>query len=205
MRWQRCWRDAEWELTMLRPGEDWRRSVARRPRALFVPGKGWEMPVDLGKQLVFPAEITQTTLRPDVRMWLVAAKRFLIIELTVPWEEGIPAAHELKRMKYSPLAVKCGDTRWAATIHPVEVGCRGFVGRSVIHLLRPAGSTGQNLQKAIKEVAEEGQHMGSNTPVGTAAGGGRETSPLPLPPHQEIYWTGDKTSMSGGSSWRPCS
>lgn len=42
-------------------------------------------------------------------MWLVAAKRFLIIELTVPWEEGIPAAHELKQMKYSHFAVKCGD------------------------------------------------------------------------------------------------
>lgn len=39
-----------------------------------IPGKGWEMRVDLGKQLVFPAEITQTTLRPDVVMWSTAAK-----------------------------------------------------------------------------------------------------------------------------------
>lgn len=35
---------------MLRPGEDWRRSVARRPKAVFVPGKRWEMPVRLRRQ-----------------------------------------------------------------------------------------------------------------------------------------------------------
>lgn len=45
------------------------------------------MRVDLDKQLVFPREIVDTALRPDIVMWSTAAKRVLIIELTVPWEE----------------------------------------------------------------------------------------------------------------------
>ncbi len=55
------------------------------------------MRVDLDKQLVFPSAIVETTLRPDIVMWSTAAKQVLIIELTVPWEEGIPAAQELKQ------------------------------------------------------------------------------------------------------------
>ncbi len=51
---------------------------------------------------------TQTTLRPDAVVWATAAKA-LIIELTVPWEEGIQAAHEFKRLKYSDLAAECRD------------------------------------------------------------------------------------------------
>ena len=115
------------------------------------------MRVDLDKQLVFPREILQTTMRPDIVMWSTAAKRVLIIELTVPWEEGIPAAHELKRLKYTELAMECSETGWTASIHPVEVGCRGFVGRSALQLLRATGSSGARLQRAVKELAEEAE------------------------------------------------
>lgn len=65
----------------------------------------------------------QMTLRPGVVMLSTVAKRVLIIELTVPWEEGIPAAHELKRLKYSEPAAECREAGWKASVHPVEVGC----------------------------------------------------------------------------------
>lgn len=75
----------------------------------------------------------------------------------VPWEEGIPVAHKLKQMKYSDWAAKCRDLGWAATLHPVEVGHRGFMGSSATQPLRAVGLAGANLQKAIKEVAEEAE------------------------------------------------
>ncbi len=82
-------------VPFLRPGEGRQKIVAQRTTCLLTPGKEWEMRVDLGTQLIFPTEITQTTLRPDAVVWATAAKKALIIELTVPWEEGIQAAQVL--------------------------------------------------------------------------------------------------------------
>ena len=75
----------------------------------------------------------------------------------MPWEEGIPVAHEVKRSKYSDLAEECRRGGWSATVHPVEVGCRGFVGSSAIRLLRAVGMTGHSLKRAIKELGEEAE------------------------------------------------
>lgn len=59
---------------------------------LLSPGSGWNMRVDLGRQLQFPREIAETSLRPDMVLWSVACKAVLLVELTVPWEEGLGAA-----------------------------------------------------------------------------------------------------------------
>lgn len=144
-------------ISFVRPGETQQLTQVSQPRSLLTPGKAWEMRVDLDRQLSFPSEIVQSSLRPDIVMWSGAVKRVLIIELTVPWEEGIPTAHEFKRLKYTELAAACREAGWAASIHPVEVGCRGFVGRSAIQLLRAVGTTGASLQRATKELAEEAE------------------------------------------------
>nr|XP_061819532.1 uncharacterized protein LOC133608354 [Nerophis lumbriciformis] len=105
-----------------------------------------------------PGEVGQKTEAGRSSLLLTpAAKKVLIIELTVPWEEGIPVAHEFKRSKYSDLAEDCKGGGWSASIHPVEIGCRGFVGGSATRLLRAAGMTGSNLRRAIKELAEEAE------------------------------------------------
>uniref|UniRef100_A0A3B1JJ67 Reverse transcriptase domain-containing protein n=1 Tax=Astyanax mexicanus TaxID=7994 RepID=A0A3B1JJ67_ASTMX len=145
------------KIPFVKPGEGVQKTAAGRPTCLLSPGKEWEMRVDLGTKLIFPSEITQTTLRPDVVMWSRAAKKVLIIELTVPWEEGMLAAYEYKRLKYSDLAAECREGGWTTSIHPVEVGCRGFVGKSTMQLLRDTGMTGTRLKKAVKELAEEAE------------------------------------------------
>ncbi len=61
------------------------------------------MEVDLGKQLRFPPHITETTLRPDIVLWSDSLKSFLMLELTVPWEERMEEAFERKRAKYEEL------------------------------------------------------------------------------------------------------
>lgn len=124
---------------------------------LLTPGKGWTLAVDLGKQLQFPREIVETSLRPDLVLWSAACKVVLMVELTVPWEGGLEAAHERKRAKYSDLAAECREAGWRAVTYPVEVGCRGFVGSSTSRLLRDMGATGIRHRKAMKELAEEAE------------------------------------------------
>eukprot|EP00064_Thunnus_orientalis_P004215 superscaffoldBa00000377_g4226 len=72
-------------IPFVKPGEH-RQKPAVEKTSPLTPGKAWEMCVDLG---------AQETLRPDVVMRSTAAKKALIIELTIPWEEGIPEAYEL--------------------------------------------------------------------------------------------------------------
>ena len=84
----------------------------------FSPDHEWDMRVDLNRQLRFPTEI-----RPDIVVWSTKARVVHLIGLTVPSEEGIDAAFERKKAKYSELAAECREAGWKATIYPVEVGC----------------------------------------------------------------------------------
>lgn len=50
----------------------------------------------------------------------------LLIELTVPFETGMDAATDRKRVKYTDLLASCTATCHAANLTMVEVGSRGF-------------------------------------------------------------------------------
>lgn len=115
------------------------------------------MRVDLGQQLKFPHEIAATSLRPDIIIWSSSAKEVVIVELTVPWEENMEAAFERKKEKYSDLAAECRAGGWRTHIYPVEVGCRGFVGRSTHHLLKVLGVMGPRRRRAERELAEQAE------------------------------------------------
>jgi len=52
-----------------------------------------------GRRLQFP-QIAQTTVRPDVVLWSEKAKKIILIELTVLWEEGCDQAFERESAKY---------------------------------------------------------------------------------------------------------
>ncbi len=54
-----------------------------------------------------------------------------MLELTVPWEERIEEANERKRAKYQELVEECRERGWRTFYEPIEVGCRGFAGRSL--------------------------------------------------------------------------
>ena len=141
-----------------RQGEPAVHSSKRAPSSkLLTPGAEWKMEVDLGRQLRFPQEICTTTLRPDVVLWSAAVKSVLLVELTVPWEEGLEAAYERKRAKYADLVAECRESGWHARTYPVEVGVRGFVGSSTSRLLRDVGLRGARLSKATKELSEEAE------------------------------------------------
>ncbi|KAJ8397342.1 hypothetical protein AAFF_G00438910 [Aldrovandia affinis] len=98
-------------IHFLRQGEPTQHK--RPPSNLLTSGAEWKMKVDLGRQLQFPQEICSTTLRPDVVLWSAAAKSALLIELTVPWEEGLEAAYERKMAKYADLVAECRESGWS--------------------------------------------------------------------------------------------
>ncbi|KAJ8353609.1 hypothetical protein SKAU_G00211760 [Synaphobranchus kaupii] len=133
-------------------------TISRRPAPkLLSPGVEWRMEVDVGRQLHFPGEICSTTLQPDIVLWAAEEKSVLLVELTVPWEEGVEAAHERKRAKYADLVAECREGGWSARLYPVEVGARGFVGGSTTCLLKDLGLRGRALSKATREIAEEAE------------------------------------------------
>ena len=110
----------------------------------------WQLQVDIGKQLRFPQHIAITSLRPDMVITSEASKYLIILELTVPWEERIEEANERKRAKYRELVEECRGRGWRTFDEPIEVGCRGFAGRSLCKVLSRLGIGGVAKKKAIR-------------------------------------------------------
>ena len=71
-----------------------------------------------------------------------------LIELTVPWEENWEEAHEWMKNQYETLRADCMEKGWICHVIPIEVGCCGFLGHSVILLLLKIGITGRSLKVA---------------------------------------------------------
>lgn len=115
--------------------------------------QGWELRADLGRKLTFPS-IVHTNLRPDIVVWSEQAKRVILVELTVPWEEGCDEAHERKALKYQDLVMECKSKGWQTWLFPVEVGCRGFPAQSVWSLLTAFGVTSSERKKAVRRIGE---------------------------------------------------
>ena len=84
--------------------------------SILQSARDWRLEVDLDKKLVFPPEIVTTTLRPDMVLWSKAAKLAYVVELTVPWEEGVEEAYERKKLKYSDLAAEASQNGWKTLI-----------------------------------------------------------------------------------------
>ena len=73
---------------------------------------------------------------------------FIYIELTVPWEENREEAHECKKNRYETLCADCVEKGWICHVIPIEVGCHGFIGHSVISFLSKIGITACSLKVA---------------------------------------------------------
>lgn len=144
------------QMHFIKPGVE-ARAVRQEEWSVLKPGHEWQMRVNLNQQLKFPPEIAATSLRPDIVIWSSSAMVVVIAELTVPWEENMEAAFERKKEKYSNLAAECKDSGWRTHLYPVEVGSRGFVGKSTHHLLKALGVMGPRRRRAEKELAEEAE------------------------------------------------
>jgi len=129
-------------------------------RGLLREASPWEMRVDLHRKLVFP-EVVLTNLRPDMVLWSEAGKKIILIELTVPWEEGCEEAHERKLSKYQELLESCRAKKWSAWLFPVEVGARGFPAQSAWRLLQRLGMSGRAKRAAVRRMGEAAERASS--------------------------------------------
>ena len=123
-------------------------------------GRGrWEVAAELEDcTRFFPIP---TTKKPDLVIWCAEEKVVHLVELTVPHEDNINAAHERKEKRYEALVEECEEAGWEATHFPVEVGCRGFIGTSVRRWMRVAGlgpKKGNIMVKTLQETVEKASH-----------------------------------------------
>ncbi len=140
-------------IAFVRAGEQ-SQSLPKPAAGLLTSAVDWDLRVDLGKQLKFPDHVTTTSLRPDIVLSSVSSRQVLLLELKVPWEDRIEEANERKQSKYQELVEQCQRRGWKARCEPIEVGWRGFAGRSLCKVYTLLGITGATKRKAIKSTME---------------------------------------------------
>ena len=106
----------------------------------------WKVSADHKTSLQSPVHIIQTEKRLDIEAWSDSKKSVLLIELTVPWEENREEEHERKKNRYETLRANFVEKGWICHVIPIEVGCRGFIGHSVISFLSKIGIPGCSLK-----------------------------------------------------------
>ena len=117
--------------------------------------------MDLKAQLKVPQEAAITNLRPDMLLVSRSTKQMGIVELTVPSEERIEIAGELKRQKYEKIALDGKINGWSIRIWAIEVGCKGFPAVSVSTFFKDIGYQGarrKNIIDSIGKAAEQASH-----------------------------------------------
>ena len=70
-------------------------------------------------------------------------------------------AHERKKNRYATLHADCVEKGWICHVIPIEVGCRGFIGHSVISFLSKIGITGSSLTVATNRLQTAAQYASS--------------------------------------------
>ena len=139
-------------ITFVPQGTTPKKKAAPRPRARRTDGRQWRVDADLkGYERSFPIP---TAKRPDLVLWCEEEREIHIVELTVPHEDNMAAAHERKEARYEELLDECREEGWKAMSFPIEVGCRGFVGHSVKRWLRIAGLGPRESSQLIRKVQE---------------------------------------------------
>ena len=126
-----------------------------RRQTLLDGATDWRLLVEIGEKIVFPPEILATPLRPDIIIWSKKEKRVILIELTVPAEEGIFAAQIRKEARYFALrtAIK-KTTSWSCTLLTIEVGARGFVARTLPRCLKKLGLKPRKTSRVCKDLSD---------------------------------------------------
>ena len=96
-----------------------------------------------------------------IYIYIYIKKSVLHIELTVPWEENREEAHEREKNHYETLCANCMEKGWICHVIPIEVGCRGFLGHSVISFLSKIGITCRSLKVASNRLQTVVQYASS--------------------------------------------
>ena len=169
-------------ISFLQEGDAPPRRVSKPQGQKFhAPAKDWKMAADQIEALHFPHHIVHTQERPDIVIWSDTVKHVAIIELTVPWEGNMEEAFERKKLQ-------------ACQVIPIEVGCRGFIGRTTTSYLTRLGLMNRARRRATLQLQATAERASSwiwsKVRKSTAA---RQislfplSSPAPTPPNPYPY------------------
>ena len=142
------------QIEFVKPGEKRQKREKKETRSYLDGSTDWHMQVDLDKKLRVPAEVAPTDLRPDLILVSNSTKRMGVMELTVPNEDRVEVANEMKRRKYATLQVEGKKRGWSVEVWAVEVGCRGFPAGSMAKFLKDLGIAGQKKRSIMRKVGE---------------------------------------------------
>ncbi len=76
--------------------------------SLLQTAQAWELRVDLKRRFQLP-DVLQTTIRPDAVLFSTEGKKIILVELTVPWEEGCEETFERKSERFKGQVQDCRD------------------------------------------------------------------------------------------------
>ena len=144
-------RNKEQPLLLLRPnkvlGQNRMKSLQHEWNACGITIPAWFC--NIKKWLLQACNDIPGWLR-NIKKWLLKVHNDIngLIELTVPWEENWMETHERKKNWYETLHADCKEKGWICHVIPIEVGCYGFLGHSVISFLSKIGITGRSLKVA---------------------------------------------------------
>lgn len=74
-----------------------------------------------------PTNILVTSQKPDLCIVNETDKNIILMELTIPFESNINAAHARKSARYEILVNDLENTGYNVEYHPIEIGSRGFI------------------------------------------------------------------------------
>ena len=93
--------------------------------------------VDLGCRLRLPEHIVISSLRPDMVLFSNSTKQGINSTVGRKYE----VAHQHKTNKYQGLVEYCRRRGWQAICYPIEIGVKGFAGKSLNMALNNVGIT----------------------------------------------------------------
>lgn len=92
-----------------------------------------------------------TQQRPDLVLRSETLKKIVLLELTVPSEHNVSAAHERKTARYLALTRDLAVKGWTVELVPFEVGSIGFLTRSYHAMTRLLGIGSKTLSTSISD------------------------------------------------------
>ena len=132
-----------------------------RKQQLLKEADDWQCSADLPEWNQHPVIIQESGMRPDIVVHSEKAKEYLLIELTVPYESRIDAAHAYKTEKYADLAQSLRNAGFQTRVYAVEIGARGFVGASAYDLMKRLAISGKSRTRTLRAMAEAAEKSSS--------------------------------------------
>ena len=111
----------------------------------------WHIATNLKHNFIFPTEIELTTKCPDIVVWSLKAKKVLVIELTVLFEENFDWAHQHKLEKHEDLQEQCFRNGWITNVFPI----RGFIANSTTTFLTNLGLPPSDKRKYREKIQDK--------------------------------------------------